>query len=168
MCGDSSLDDALPVGVGGVLTMTGVPLSDAAVGVVGGVRDSGSNDLGLDWRRNRSVEPFFCTLVSTIAFLESIAGSVEGSCAGGSSRTGFVKTLGGLESAVAGRLSGLLEALLPVCDLVKLVLDLRRPLNRPPGEGDLLLREAGGARLFRLADPDGSESSKFSVVGSSW
>lgn len=146
--------------------MTGVPLSDAAGGVAGGVPVS--RDLGLDWRRTRSVEPFFCSLVSAIAFFASIPGSIEDSCAGGSSGTGLVETLGGLESAVAGRLSGLLDALLPACDLVKLVLDLRRPLNRPTGEGDLLLeREAGGARLFGLGDPDGSDSSWCSVVDGS-
>lgn len=44
--GDSNLDDVLPVGVGGVLTITGVPLSDAGGGVAGGVPVS--RDLGLD------------------------------------------------------------------------------------------------------------------------
>lgn len=71
----------------------------------------------------------------------------------------------GPASAVAGRLSGLLDALLLACDFVKLVLDLSRPLIRPTGEGDLLLeREVGGARLFGLGDPDGSRSSSCSVV----
>lgn len=74
--------------------------------------------------------------------------------------------VGVLASAVAGRLSGLLDALLPVVDFVKLALDLRRPLIRcPTGEGDLLLeREVGGARLSGLGDPDGSSSSRYSVV----
>lgn len=104
-----------------------------------------------------------------ISFFASISGAVVESCAGGSSGAGFVvEAVGGLESAVAGRRSGLLDALLPVGDLVKLGLDLRRPLIRPTGEGDLLLeREVGGARLFVLDDPDGSGSSKCSVVDSS-
>lgn len=91
------------------------------------------------------------------------------SCAGGSSGAGVVEAVGGLESAIAGgRRSGLLDALLPVCDFVKLGFDLRRPLIRPTGEGDLLLeREVGGARLFGLGDPDGSGSSNCSVVDSS-
>lgn len=50
------------------------------------------------------------------------------------------------ESAVAGRLSGLVLALLPPDIFVKLFLDLKALLIRPTGDGDLLLeREVGGA-----------------------
>lgn len=166
--GDSNLVDSLFVGVGGVLTIIGVLLSAAAGGVAGGVPVS--SDLGLDWRRILSAEPLSCCFVSITAFFGLLAALVVGSstvgfCAGGSSGVGFVEALAGLVSAVAGRLSGLLDALLPVCGFVKLRLDLRRPLIRPAGEGDLLLeREVGGARLFGLGDPDGSGSSKCSVV----
>lgn len=100
------------------------------------------------------------------AFFGSVGESVVESRAGGTSKTRLARSLGGLASAVPGRLSGLLDGLLPAGDLVKLVLDLRRPLIRPTGEGDLLLeREAGGASLFGLGDPDGSGSSRRSVVG---
>lgn len=70
-----------------------------------------------------------------------------------------------LESALAGRLSGL-ELLLPRADsLEELFLDLKTPLSRPTGEGDLLLDcEAGGASPEGRVDPEGSGSPKLSVV----
>lgn len=158
----SNLAEAGFVGVGGVLTMTGVPLSDAVGGVPGGVLVS-MRDGGLERRRKRWVGPWFCSLVSVTASFVSDSDSVVESRVRGSSKIvcfrSLVDSAVGFEPAVAGRLSGLLDGLLPPPDLEKLVLDLRRPLIRPTGEGERLLeREVGGTRLAEFSDPEGSAS----------
>lgn len=143
----SNRGEVVFVGVGGVLTMTGVPLSEAEGGVPGGVLVSMDAARGRARRLIRSVGPRFCSWASSISFFEPSSASVTDVSFGGSGTAILrpsLKSVDRCESDVAGRLSGLS---LPVPDCFdRLFLDLKALLIRPTGEGDLLLeREVGGA-----------------------
>lgn len=76
-----------------------------------------------------------------------------------------VVSVDSLESAIVGRLSGLEVPLPPPRSLEELFLDLKTPLSRPTGEGDLLLDcDTGGASPKGSVDPEGSRSPRLSVV----
>lgn len=72
------------VGVGGVFTITGVPLSLAAGGVPGGVLFSRDTARARDSRLIRSAGPAFCSCVSPMALFEGTSISVAVGSLGGS------------------------------------------------------------------------------------
>lgn len=145
----SNRGEVVFVGVGGVLTMTGVPLSEVARGVAGGVLTSTESARARERRLTRSVGPRFCSCVSSTTSREPKSASVVASSLGGSGIAvleSSLKSVDRWESERAGRLSGLEVSLLAPESLDKLFLDLKALLIRPTGEGDLLLeREVGGA-----------------------
>lgn len=147
----------------------GVPLSEPRGGVPGGVRTV-SREPVRDKRFARSTDFRFGACWPSIAFLLICTSGWVVKLRLGGSRSAVLRPVGRscncrVASAVAGRLSGLAELSLFPERLEELFLDLKTPLMRPTGDGDLLLDwEAGGARPARFGDPEGSSSPRGSVV----